>query len=284
MKIFVFIGTLLTLVLPFSAFAQGRNSSFNLRVSSGHFDVAQTYVAGPDRLLTGANVQVSLPAAVQLDEDVPADLVKGAGGSKTSVLTAGTILYVADNSQTTYCGQPWSDWSQRNMAPCLTDSDGDGRFDQGALNDPSAVNPPHLVLDNIHGSTLHGVMHRRGPVVTFPLPIAYHRIDAPTGLGSRVAAGIIAMSDFNKKTPGPVHFGFAIWQPGKDYFGSLFSEIREITYTGMPVEVSLFGIKLTVVGIDENGRPLCKLEGQIDDQVQPFIAQNVVEHIHVVAY
>lgn len=272
------VGILLPLILPPSVSAQAPNSSFYLRVRSGHFDGATTYQVGSDRLLIGVDVQISLPAAVQLDADLPADSVKGVGATNKTALTAGTILYAADNAQTTFCAKTWSDLNHNHAAPCLTDADSDGRFDHGGLDNIYSFNPPHIVLDDMNGPTLHGA-RPRNLVVTFPSPIAYHRIDTANLPGSIVNAGIIALSDFDKKKPGPVHFGFAIWQQqSKPGLGSLFTAFHEVTYTGSPVAVDLFGIKLTVVGIDEKGRPLCQLEGQIDDQIQPFVSQNVVEH------
>jgi len=286
MKIIGALSIVLAVNLSVPALAAQPNSSFFLHVRSGHFDGAKVRSVGADGLLLDANVEITLPGAAQLDEDVPADLLGAAGGDKKkSPLAAGTILYAAgDSTQIVYCGKPWGNWNQQHMAPCLTDLDGDGHFDQSTLNEPTTIHPPHLVLDDINGTTLHGVEHRHGRVVTFPAPVAYHSIDIATIPKANVTAGIVALSDYNKELPGPVHLAFAVWQPGRGYFGSLFSEMSKVTYTGAPVQVDLLGITITVLGLDDKGRPLCKLEGQIDDQVRPFIAQNVFEHIRVVAY
>jgi hypothetical protein len=46
-------------------------------------------------------------------------------------------------------------------------------------------------------------------------------------------------------------------------------------YDVSPVDVDLFGIKVTVTGIDPKGRPVCRLQGRIAPQVMPFLVQNV---------
>ncbi len=274
MKSIAVLGAVGMLAAAMPAGAEPGTSTFTLMVNAGPFDASRTYTSGPDQML--AEVTVALADAVVLDGSVQADRVKTVGGGKTSPVSAGTVMYAADDSKTVYCGMPTPGMGGFGMPrmPCLTDSDGDGRFDKGAKYGFAAGPATHLVMSE--GKLMSADFMK--PDVDLSEPVAYHHLD--TSALIPVKGGIVWRSDYVKGLPGPVHFGFALMEDGGKQggydSGSLTSKFQTVTFDDAPVTTQLFGIKLTVVGMNADGSPICTLSGGIDHQGVPFVLENVL--------
>lgn len=269
MKTIAFIGAVLALILPASAWASD-NSKFLLTVSSEHYNAGKTYTSKPDQML--AEVRISPTSAIQLDGDVPPELTDVIGIDKKSPLITGSVLYSAGNDRSMYCGKAWTTLLHGpRWAPCLIDSDHDGKFDHSVMTAQVLVKPGALVIDK---QIFAG--HFMYPEFTLQAPIPYH----PLGKAAvpQIGGQIAWRSDYNKKKPGPIHylFGFLTYSATA---GSLFSESVDVTFDGAPVSVDLYGITITVVGVGKRGAPICQFQGSVDDVTIPFTIQNVTYHV-----
>jgi hypothetical protein len=268
MKITTLLGTAMALALPMSAVAAD-NSAFNLVVDSAHFDGSQTYT--PARHKTLAEVHISLPSAVQLDGTLAPDLVKAVGANK-SATSAGAVLYAADDTHTTYCSTAWKSFAGMPRVTCMIDKDGDGRFEGGVKAAFDNYNSPYLAFSDGRLTGFIGLTD----VVTLTEPVPYHRVASSLS----AAAGVDWDSDYVRAQSGPVRFAFALVEIGGLQTGTpagdLFTTPKEVVFDGTPVTVDLYGLRVTIVGIDESGNPICKLEGGIDQQAVRFIRQNIV--------
>ncbi len=272
MKTVAFIAAVLALGLPMTASAKPRNSIFTLVVNSEHFDAGKTYTGNGFGLAQG-DIQVSPTSVILLDGDVPRDIVRKTGAGKHTTLATGSLLYSAGSEQVMYCAKDDNgDFFSATTTPCLLDSDGDGSFDQAVKSKQDMMTPGALVFNDNANMGSHFIGNRLSPVIALPAPVPYHRDTAPA---PRISADIMYLSDYRKDHPGPVHFTFVIRVANVYNVGSLFAQPTTITFDGAPVSADLFGIKLTVVGLDKYGEPICHLEGGLDNVTLPFLMQNM---------
>lgn len=267
MRAKVLAGIVLILALPVGASAAKKNPTFQLVVNSEQFDGNETYTAKSYQKL--ADVEISPSSAVQLDGDVPLELAKAIAIDLRAPLTAESTLYATGIDQTTYCGTGWSTRFSARLTPCLIDSDGDGSFDHAARTLPIISTPEIAVIDD---QTLTGNVFY--PQVALPAPIPYHLIDSTKV--RRVAGIIVWESDYDRSKPGPVHFVLRIHttpiaQSAPLYSGTFYSQTKSLTFDGTPTDVDFFGVKVTVVGVNEHGALIYRLAGHIDNATVGFM-------------
>lgn len=240
------------------------NSIFHLAANSVSFDASLTYQIKKGQKL--ADITLSPTSVVQLDGDLPSALFKSAGANEKSPPSTGTALYAAGNNSTMYCGKQWG-WN-RQQSPCFIDADGDGRFELIAPTGFVFADPNALVVTK-KGFSGNLIIQE----IVVPIPIPYHAVDNTAR--PQIPGEILWKSDYNKSQPGPVHIAFALGTQSHDQLAQLYSEARTVTFVGQPVEVDLFGMKVTVVGITENGALICHMDGIIKDATASFLIQNI---------
>ncbi len=270
MKAKILAGVLLAVALPAVASAAEKHRVFQLVLNTKSFDASETFT-GPSRgqqiipNLQTETMEISPVSAVQLDGDVALVLAKS-GLDKEARLPAGTALYSTGTGEAIYC--PKARDTSGPRTPCLIDSDGDGRFDHAARTLVVLNKPTHVVMDD---KTLTGNV--LDPQVTLPMPIPYHKLDSMNV--PPVAAKLVWHSDHQFGNPGPVHFDVGICTFGEGQLGpftsgSFCSQTKSLTFNGTPVEVDLFGLEVTVVGMNNRGAPIYRLQGQIDNVTTDF--------------
>lgn len=287
MKIIASLGAVLALTLPVTASAVPPNSIVTLVVNSDTFDGSKTSAPKWSRSL--APIRISTSSTVQLDGDVPPEIIRKKGGDNKTAMSTGAVLAQAqlaqrtasfqtrlatgaalsdaDNGHLTYCAPVKLGFTGKT-APCLIDSDGDSRFDHVAKSFRIEFRPDALAMTD---QGLAGVSIYAED--TLPAPIPYHRLDSTTVPSTD---GIIEWrSDYNRLRPGAIHYVFALSSKILWSRGSIYSEDKSVTFNGTPVETDLLGITITIMGTSDDGTPIYSLKGKLDNLTTHFMVQNV---------
>lgn len=207
------------------------------------------------------DVEVSMPDAVRLTGDVPADVEAKVANEGASSLSSGQVLYSAGGNKVIYCGR--AKGFPELLAPCLLDSDGDGQFDTAFDTRETAIQPDVLTLSS---KKIFG-MELRAPIA-LPAPVPYERLD--NSVAPRVKAKLVWFSDFNKETPDkPTHLEFLFWADTNG-IGAISPSVR-VTYSGIPVDVNVYGLKIKILRIGKDGELTSQVTGQVEASPIPFM-------------
>ena len=259
------------LIVPVSATAADPKI-FDMVVHSASYDGSQPVTSKGQTgsgWMTIAAVEMSLPSAIQLDGDVPADIQAKVGIGGKTPLTTGTVMYASGAQETVYCAPARSIIMDMMGAPCLVDTDGDGRFDAAAKSKNNTWQPDALVMS---GSNILTVSKKyiMGMVlsasVPLPAPIPYHLVDSPP----HVLGYLEWATNFGFKGTGPtqVMLSFCSYVEGSG--GNLLSPPQIVTLTGAPVDVYMDGITVTITGIGQEGELSYTLNGKTGDEPTMF--------------
>ena len=235
--------------------------------------VVRKVIYAPDKTITSqlsvfspfqrlADAEVSVPGAVALDGDVPADIEPQTGTTDTP-LTAGTVLYESVGEQTLYCASAKASLIGHGEATCLVDIDGDGRFDEVVKGTNPTWAPDALAMsvdDPANPHRAHAEALVLGKRTLTPVSIPYHVIEAakvPPMQGQ-----IVWSSDYKSDAQkAPVHllFSYSLATHGS---GGTLLWTKAVLYTGAPVDVDLDGVKIAIESIGPDGELVCRMSGQ----------------------
>ena len=273
MKFHALIAAVLAFVLPVTASADDLGPPlFAMTVHSKSFDGTKTQTSerfifqGKSEWVPLENVQVDLPDAIQLDADVPPELLtKLVAGLKTP-LTSGSVLFTSIGRRTMSC-TPDQIGVFRSLAACLVDLDNDGRFDvigkaqfEGELPGPWKENK---YMYGLVGSDLDifepvHLVH----TLKLPAPLPYHHVDkedVPHAWGT-----ISWATNYQFTRPDTLQFMLAYRVFDFSTKMSLLSDPVLVVYKDKPVEVDLHGVKVTITGVTDNGDLIYTIAGQTD--------------------
>ena len=236
------------------AFAQGVDrpaSSF--AVVAQPVDDAPVQVARPNRGFLKFDVRPL--SAVTLGEAVPAELAAQFGAKSDVPFDSGRQLYGWPERPGLYCDLLRPRGLGISTA-CLRDIDGDGRFDQGLRLDFNSGLGDLLVIS--HSGKIIGV-RSKPKTVPLPKPVAY----APS---APMVTGKLALRwKPGKKVAGAPTAEMWISTPG-NYTGTegLSENVLAFRRESAPLDVELYGIRLKILGFDEEGGMKYRLLGMTD--------------------
>jgi hypothetical protein len=243
------------------AVAQGQDrigSSF--AIVAQPVDAESVQVAKPNHAFLKLDVRPL--TAVTLSEAIPAELAAQFGAKEDVPFEAGRQLYGWPERPGLYCDL----LRPRGLgisAACLRDTDGDRRFDEGLRLDFNSGLGDLLVIS--HTSKIIGVRYKPK---TIPLPnsVAYlPSTPAVTGkLALRWRSG--------KKVAGSPTVEMWISTPG-NYTGTegLSENVLVFRRDSAPLDVELYGIRLSILGFDETGAMRYRLLGMTDGAAVPLL-------------
>ncbi len=246
------IGVLVALILPMAAAARPP-VTFSVLVKSPVFDGSTVTLNKNQRL---AEVELSMPYAVQLDGTVPADIAQKIANDSKSPLVPGKVLLSSGDSLTTFCG-PGRGFIMKAQ-PCLIDIDGDGRFETAARSVNADFQPNGLTFKDRKTMGIQIL-----PSYSLAEPVPYHRIDA--SLLPRAKGELIWYLHHDPKPSGPLKVGFQLRSEYDPNSMGLYADGVEVTYDGAPVSVDLGGIHIAIQGLGPNGELICQVSGALDN-------------------
>jgi hypothetical protein len=192
-------------------------------------------------------LNVRAPRAVRLEGDVDAQSAARAAASSNFPLRAGQILLGSDERPGMFC-TPVSSRGLGMAGPCLTDSNGDGRFDTITKAGFHSARADHILLTA--SSKVVGVALDRS--TSLPVTVAYSPVDY--GLGHSAAVRLNWSSDFRRNRPGRPISG-SLWLDASARFTGtgIVSRTVPFEFSGQPETVTIGGITVRILGFDETG-------------------------------
>jgi hypothetical protein len=268
-----FLMAVLTLTNSPIALASTAQPTFPLLVYSEPFESEKTITTRKNYPI--ADVDLTMPEAVQLDSNIASDFVKKIGGNSKSPLSAGTLLF-SWSTEHAYCGSARFSGVDK-IAPCLLDTDNDGKFDQGFKVLDVAMGPPAgIVFSN--GKIMGAFQRYTGPL---PEPVAYHRVEKSKI--PRMKGQLSWSSDYKSNQQRPVKIAFGFTAAGGYVTQNLLTKPTEIIFDGSPVTVDLHGVTITVQNIGPNGELIYQISGQLQAEPVDFEFQ-VDNTLHLYVY
>lgn len=243
--------------------------TFDVIARSAYFDDAAPRTAAPGQALVP--VELIMPLAVEIEEDVPETIQKQIAGGANSPLNKGSVVFSSSKNQNIYCGPVWSR-AMGKAGPCLVDTDNDGQFDIARKAGAMAIDPDGMGTSN---GWLLGVNF--GKPLQLPTPIRYHRV--PAEQAPRTRASLIWQSNYSSKHPGPVQISFGFYTPNDWQGTSLITKLITITYNGSPVSVDVEGIEISIVSVGSKGELNYRIKGKLQDVPLKFYFNNRVMNI-----
>lgn len=255
----VAVGALFS-ALPASAQdAERPASSFAVVAQPAAGDAEQ--VARPNRAFLTFDARPL--TAVTLSEALPTTLTAQFGGKGDVPFDTRLQLYGWPERPGLYCDL----LRPRGLgisAACLRDSDGDGRFDEGLRLDFNSGGSELMVVS--HSAKIIGVRFRPYTTTALPHPVAY----TPA---TPVATGRLAMRwrPINRRGVEPAA---EIWISTPDnHTGTegLSQNLVVFRRRSAPLDVELYGIRLRILGFDEEGGMRYRLLGMTDGAAVPLL-------------
>lgn len=218
---------------------------------SAQFDGSQQLVAKRGRPL--AQIELSMPLAVQLDGEVSVDVQSMIAGGPNSPLSSSAVLWSSASNKNIYCGVLWSRRGGK-AGPCLVDTDHDGKFDAAIKGGARAVKPDGLGFSN---NLLLGIWF--DAPIPLAAPVAYHQVSYANGPRTKANMTWALVYKTGKTGPATIYVQF---ETGNNWQGTgMLSESTEITFTGSPVAVDINGVRLTIHDISPKRELIYSLEG-----------------------
>lgn len=202
--------------------------------------------------------------AVTLSEALPTALTAQFGGKNDVPFDTRLPLYGWPERPGLYCDL----LRPRGLglsAACLRDTDGDGRFDEGLRLDFHSAISEIMVVS--HSAKIIGARFRPRTTTALPHPVAY----APATIA---ATGRLAL----RWRPGRRESGgeptAEIWISTPDnHTGTegLSQNLVVFRRQSVPLDVELYGIRLRIIGFDEDGGMRYRLLGMTDGTAVPLL-------------
>ena len=224
---------------------------YDVVADSAPFNDSQQLVAKRGRPL--AQVELSMPLAVQLDGNVSADVQAAIAGGPNSPLAQGTVLWSSVRNKNIYCGVLWSR-SLGKAGPCLADTDNDGKFDAAIKGGAMAAKPQGVGLSN---NLMLGIDF--GPPTQLAVPVPYHAV--PYASGPKTRADLTWALKYKSGKAGPATI-YVQFNTNNSWQGTGFlSNSTEVVFNGSPITVDLNGVRLTIRGISPKKELIYSLDG-----------------------
>ena len=251
-------------IVLMSSMATGKavlpSATFDVIGDSAIFDGSIERKVASDQALVP--IELTMPSAVMLDEDVPRDIQDQIGASSHMPLVKGAVLFSSIRNRNIFC-LPVATHILAKAGPCLLDTKNTGLFDTGRKAGSMAGDPAGMGISN---GLLLGVNF--GTPVALPAPVRYHSV--PGDQAPRSTAFLVLQSDFNRKKPGPVKMAFHFrtvngWQGTMMATPYVFA-----TYSGSPMHVAIGSLDITVLSIDDDGLLHYKIQGSLSKSPLSF--------------
>lgn len=238
-------------------------SSANPALATEHAQT--TFIVDPDRTASttlsakrnGELLVVTAHASrtVTLDSDVSQANSANAPVDQNYPLKAGQLLLGAEERPGIYCA-PLAPHGLGETAPCLIDLNMDGKFDQIGMASFNSRGGDAILI-TVKDKFMPAQLKRFHSMAT---AVAY----SPAGYlgGQSGKLRLLWKSDFKESAPGrPVNITF--WLDGSAGFTGtgVLSRSVDIVYSGTPVDVTVAGISLRVLGFGADGEIHCDLVG-----------------------
>ena len=264
-------GLALCALPAFAQLAERKASSFGIVAQP--VDTEAVQVTGPSRGFLKFDVRPL--TAVTLSESIPAALAIQFGAKEDVPFEAGRTLYGWPERPGLYCDL----LRPRGLgisAACLRDADLDGRFDEGLRLDFNSGFADILVIS--HSRKIIGARLRSKTTTPLPRPVAYASAEpAATGRLS------LHWRPVGKKRLGAPSVEMWISTPD-NYTGTegLSENVLVFRRDSVPLDVELYGIRLRVLGFDEEGGMRYKLLGMTDGAAVPLLFRGYT--FRIIAY
>jgi hypothetical protein len=244
--------------LPALAQGDGHASSFAIVAPPAAVDAEQ--VTSPNRAFLKLDVRPL--TAVTLGEAIPGELAAQFGAKADFPFDTRLQLYGWPERPGLYCDL----LRLRGLgssAACLRDTDGDGRFDEGLRLDFNSGWANLLLIS--HSGKIIGARFNKKPT-PLPHPVAYS--SAPPAATGKLA---LRWRPAGKKRLGAP--SAEIWLSTPDnYTGTegLSEQVLAFRRDSVPLDVELYGIRLRILGFDEEGGMRYRLLGITDGTPVPL--------------
>ena len=230
---------------------EGARTTFIIDQADGAAPTALTVKKHGDLLVVTGHAS----RTVKLESDIsPADSVD-AEVDKNYPLKAGAVLLGADERPGIYCA-PLAPRGLGETAPCLVDSDMDGKFDKIGMASFNSGGGEAIMI-TVKNKFMPVQLKRFHPLSA---PAAYSSVAYPTGQSGKLH--LVWNSTFKASKPdSPVRIFF--WLDGSAGFTGtgVLSESASIVFSGAPVPVTVAGISLRILGFGPAGELRCDLVG-----------------------
>ena len=192
-------------------------------------------------------LSVRAPRAIRLEGNVDPAAAARAAVNSNFPLTAGQVLLGYEERPGTFC-TPVSSRGLGMAGPCLTDADGDGRFEtivKAGFNSAVADQILLTASSKVVGVTLDAAAPL--PATVAYSPVAY-------GLGHSSAVRLNWSSDYRRNRPGrPVSGSFWLDASARFTGTGIVSRTTTFRFAGEPETVTIGGITVRILGFGETG-------------------------------
>jgi hypothetical protein len=216
-------------------------------------------------------IEVRPVSAVTLRGDVPAATASAFGAKADIPFVSGATLYGWPERPGLYCDL----LRPRGLglsAACLRDEDGDGAFDQGTRLDFLSSRANLLVIS--HTGKIIGANFTK-VAVPLPAPVPYAATAPSLAVPGKLA---LRWKPGPKKGPPTIQ----LWLSTPDnYTGTegLSENVLSVDRTRLPVEVELYGIRLSLLGFTPDGALRYSVLSVTDGAAVPLLFRGYVFRI-----